>query len=125
MSPMEEGKASKLRTGSRITAMVAALFGIMGVMLLYAYVAAEFADMPTRILWWAVISIVLCVLFLLAYAMVSDAIQSLEREARRKLILAAARQLFAEKDFRGVTVREIAKAVVVSPEPSMSDRRGA
>ena len=85
MPPMDEGKASKLRTGSKITAMVAALFGVVGILLLYAYVAAEFSDMPTRILWWAVISIVLCVLFLLAYAMVSDAIQSLERESHRKL----------------------------------------
>ncbi len=38
-----------------------------------------------------------------------------EREARRGLILSAARRLFAERDFRSVTVREIAKAVGMSP----------
>jgi AcrR family transcriptional regulator len=38
-----------------------------------------------------------------------------EREARRELILSAARRLFAEKDFRSVTVREIAKAAGMSP----------
>jgi AcrR family transcriptional regulator len=43
------------------------------------------------------------------------ALREKEREARRELILAAARKLFAEKDFRSVTVREIAKAVEVSP----------
>ena len=43
------------------------------------------------------------------------ALREKEREARRDLILAAARKLFAEKDFRSVTVREIAKAVEVSP----------
>jgi AcrR family transcriptional regulator len=43
------------------------------------------------------------------------ALKMKEREARRELILAAARKLFAEKDFRSVTVREIARAVEVSP----------
>jgi AcrR family transcriptional regulator len=43
------------------------------------------------------------------------ALREKEREARRELILSAARKLFAEKDFRSVTVREIAKAVEVSP----------
>jgi AcrR family transcriptional regulator len=37
-----------------------------------------------------------------------------ERKTRRRLILAAAQKLFAEKDFRSVTVREIAKAAEVS-----------
>jgi AcrR family transcriptional regulator len=37
-----------------------------------------------------------------------------ERDARRKLILHAARELFAKKDFRSVTVREIAKSAGVS-----------
>jgi AcrR family transcriptional regulator len=44
-----------------------------------------------------------------------NALREKEREARRELILSAARQLFAEKDFRSVTVREIAKAAGVSP----------
>ncbi len=41
-------------------------------------------------------------------------IKQQERETRRKLILGAAQKLFAEKDFRSVTVREIAKAAEVS-----------
>ena len=43
------------------------------------------------------------------------ALREREREARRELILSAARKLFAERDFRSVTVREIAKAVEMSP----------
>lgn len=38
-----------------------------------------------------------------------------EREVRRDLILSAAQSLFSEKDFRQVTVREIAKRAQVSP----------
>jgi AcrR family transcriptional regulator len=37
-----------------------------------------------------------------------------ERETRRRLILSSAQKLFAEKDFRSVTVREIAKSAEVS-----------
>ncbi len=48
-------------------------------------------------------------------ALTLHALREKEREARRDLILSAARKLFAEKDFRSVTVREIAKAVGVSP----------
>jgi len=38
-----------------------------------------------------------------------------EREVRRELILSAAQESFSEKDFRQVTVREIAKTAGVSP----------
>lgn len=44
-----------------------------------------------------------------------EALREREREVRRELILSAARQLFAHKDFRSVTVREIAKKAGVSP----------
>ena len=37
-----------------------------------------------------------------------------EKDARRRLILNSARDLFAEKDFRSVTVRQIAKSAGVS-----------
>lgn len=38
-----------------------------------------------------------------------------EREVRRELILSAAQALFSERDFRQVTVREIARKAQVSP----------
>jgi len=44
-----------------------------------------------------------------------EVLREKEREVRRELILSAARKLFAEKDFRSVTVREIAKEAGVSP----------
>jgi AcrR family transcriptional regulator len=50
--------------------------------------------------------------------MVSGTLETLkqkEKDARRELILRTARELFSEKDFRRVTVREIARKVKVSP----------
>ena len=44
-----------------------------------------------------------------------EALREKERGVRRHLILLAAQKLFAEKDFRGVTAREIAKEAGVSP----------
>jgi len=41
-------------------------------------------------------------------------LKEIERDARRKLVLDAALELFAVKDFRSVTVREIAKQAGVS-----------
>lgn len=44
-----------------------------------------------------------------------EGLRKREREARRDLILSSARRLFSEKDFRSVTVREIARKAGVSP----------
>jgi len=44
-----------------------------------------------------------------------QALRERDREARRDLILAAARRLFAERDYRSVTARQIAREAGVSP----------
>ena len=44
-----------------------------------------------------------------------DDLRNRERETRRELILSAALTLFAENDFKSVTVREIAREAGVSP----------
>ena len=81
---MDEARISTLRTMARLAGMVGGTFGLLGVILLFWYVWEAFPDMPTRIGWWAVISIVLCVLFLLSYAIASDSVRSEERELKRK-----------------------------------------
>jgi predicted lysophospholipase L1 biosynthesis ABC-type transport system permease subunit len=83
---MDEERISTLRMMTRIAGAVGGLFGFLGVILLFWYVWEAFPDMPTRIGWWAVISIVLCVIFLLGYAMASDTVRSEEREGKRKAI---------------------------------------
>jgi hypothetical protein len=80
----EETRVSMLRRTSSVTALVGGSFGLIGVVLLFWYVWEAFPDMPTRIGWWAVISIVLCVIFLLGYAVASDMVRSEERELKRK-----------------------------------------
>jgi len=81
---MDEARISTLRMMTGIAGAVGGLFGFLGVILLFWYVWEAFPDMPTRIGWWAVISIVLCVIFLLGYAMASDTVRSEERERKRK-----------------------------------------
>jgi AcrR family transcriptional regulator len=46
---------------------------------------------------------------------VLEKLKGREREARRSLILESAKKLFSEKDFRKVTVREIARETGISP----------
>jgi hypothetical protein len=81
---MDEARISTLRMMTKLAGMVGGIFGFLGVILLFWYVWEAFPDMPTRIGWWAVISIVLCVLFLLGYAIASDSVRSEERDLKRK-----------------------------------------
>jgi len=81
---IDEARISMLRRTSSTAAVIGGSFGFIGVLLLFWYVWAAFPDMPTRIGWWAVISIVLCVLFLVGYAIASDIVRSEEREQKRK-----------------------------------------
>jgi drug/metabolite transporter (DMT)-like permease len=81
---MDEARISTLRMMTKLAGMVGGIFGFLGVILLFWYVWEAFPDMPTRIGWWAVISIVLCVLFLLGYAIASDSVRGEERELKRK-----------------------------------------
>jgi len=78
----DDSRISTMRSASKIAASVGAVFGIIGILLLYYYVYTAFEDAPTRIGWWATISIVLAVLFCLAYFMVSDTVRSMERAQR-------------------------------------------
>jgi AcrR family transcriptional regulator len=50
----------------------------------------------------------------MAAAATLDSLREKERESRRELILSCARKLFAEKDFRSVTARQIAREAGVS-----------
>lgn len=67
---------------------VVALFVFMGICLLYLYAYVAAPDEPTRIGWWAAITIVLAVLFGIVYLMISEYSKSLEvsveREMRKK-----------------------------------------
>jgi drug/metabolite transporter (DMT)-like permease len=80
----DEARMSMLRRTSAAAGVVGGVFGMVGVLLLFWYVWEAFADMPTRIGYWAVISIVLCVVFLLGYAVAQDTVRSAEREQKRK-----------------------------------------
>jgi len=80
----DDTRMSMLRRTSAAAGMIGGVFGMAGVLMLFWYVWEAFPDMPTRIGYWAVISIVLCVIFLLGYAVASDTVRSEEREQKRK-----------------------------------------
>ncbi|MEM4728582.1 MAG: hypothetical protein QXH42_02315 [Thermoplasmata archaeon] len=64
---------------------IGVLFGLVGIGLLYYYIYAAFPDAPTRIGWWATISIGLCIIFFIVYFILKDTLQSMELERRRKI----------------------------------------
>jgi hypothetical protein len=82
---VSEDRLNNLRQFSKLAAGAGAVFAMIGVLMLYFYVWETFATWSERLQWWAVISIVLAMMFVLGYVIVADMIRSMEREERRKL----------------------------------------
>jgi nitrogen fixation/metabolism regulation signal transduction histidine kinase len=82
---VSEDRLNNLRQFSRLAAGAGAVFALIGVLLLYFYVWETFSTWSERLQWWAVISIVLAIIFVLGYVIAADMVRSMEREARRKL----------------------------------------
>jgi len=82
---MDDSARTWMKFFARAAAAMGALFGLLGIAMLYYYIREAFPETTTRLIWWAVLSIVLSVLFLLAYFIANDSVRSMEREARRRI----------------------------------------
>ena len=79
-----ENRTGNIRTVSHVAAMVGIAFGLLSVALLFVYVWVAFDDMRSRLLWWAVLSIVASLIFIMGYAVAVEVLKGREREQRRK-----------------------------------------
>ncbi len=79
-----ENRSGNIRTVSRVAAMVGIAFGLLAVALLFSFVWVAFDDMRSRLLWWAVLSIVASLIFIIGYAVASEMVKGREREQRHR-----------------------------------------
>jgi len=82
---LDEVRMSTMKMLSRMAAFMGGGFGLLGIFLMYYYVYMAFSDPAAQIGWWATISIVLCIMFLLAYFMVADSVRAMERTQRLEM----------------------------------------
>jgi hypothetical protein len=82
---VSEDRLNNMRQFSKLAAGAGAVFAMIGVLMLYFYVWETFANWSERLQWWAVISLVLAIVFVLGYVIAADMVRSMEREERRKL----------------------------------------
>ena len=82
---VSEDRLNNMRQFSRLAAGAGAVFALLGVLMLYFYVWESFSIWSERLQWWAVISIVLSIMFILGYVIAADMVRSMEREEKRKL----------------------------------------
>lgn len=82
---VSEERLVSTRQFSNFSAWAGATFAMLGVLMLYFYVWESFGSWSERLQWWAVISIVLSIIFILGYIIAADMVRNMEREQRRKL----------------------------------------
>jgi len=82
---VSEDRLNNMRQFSRLAAGAGAVFALIGVLMLYFYVWESFVTWSERLQWWAVISIVLSIMFILGYVIAADMVRSMEREEKRRL----------------------------------------
>lgn len=78
---VEIGTVSEI---SKVSIRISAAFAVIGVGLLYLYIAVTDASTPVKVLWSAALSLGVAIVFLVGWSMARDAIKAYEREAKRK-----------------------------------------
>lgn len=69
---------------SKLSIQLAAAFAVVGIGLMYLYIAATDASWPTKILWASALSLGVAFAFLVIWTIARDVIRERERETQRK-----------------------------------------
>ncbi len=78
---VEVGTVAEL---SKVSIRISAAFAVIGVGLLYLYIAVTDAPVDIKVLWSSALSLGVAIIFLVSWTMARDALRTHEREARRK-----------------------------------------
>ena len=70
---------------TKLSIWLSAAFAVMGVGLLYLYIAVADAPFDTKVLWSAGLSLGMAIIFLISWTIARDALKNQERLSRRKL----------------------------------------
>ncbi|HIH01136.1 TPA: hypothetical protein HA259_03520 [Thermoplasmata archaeon] len=74
------------RTVSEITSIsirLSAVFAVIGIGLMYLYIAVTDASMPTKVLWSSTLSLGVAFTFLVIWSIARDSLRQREREMKR------------------------------------------
>ncbi len=78
---VEVGTVSEI---SKIAVRLSAAFSVIGIGLLYLYIAVTDASMPTKVLWSATLSLGVAMIFVITWTIARDVIRNYERELKRR-----------------------------------------
>ncbi|MCJ2533179.1 MAG: hypothetical protein LN411_04575, partial [Candidatus Thermoplasmatota archaeon] len=63
---------------------LSAAFSVIGIGLLYLYIAVTDASLPTKVLWSATLSLGVAMIFVITWTIARDVIRNYERELKRR-----------------------------------------
>ncbi len=78
---VEVGTVSEI---SKMAVKLSAAFSVIGIGLLYLYIAVTDASMPTKVLWSATLSLGVAMIFVITWTIARDVIRNYERELKRR-----------------------------------------
>ncbi len=78
---VEVGTVSEI---SKMAVKLSAAFTVIGIGLLYLYIAVTDASMPTKVLWSATLSLGVAMIFVLIWTLARDVLRDYERTLKRK-----------------------------------------
>jgi peptidoglycan/LPS O-acetylase OafA/YrhL len=78
---VEVGTVSEV---SKMSIRLSAAFSVIGVALLYLYIAVTDASLPTKVLWSATLSLGVAMVFIVVWTIARDVVRNHEREERRR-----------------------------------------